>query len=248
MELEDRVAIITGGAQGIGEATANKLAELGAKVAVLDINLEGAEAVASRIRNAHFDAIAVQTDIARREQVESAVTEVFNRFGSVDILINNAGWTESHPFIAEDEAYWNKIIDINLKGPIFASRAALRYMCENTFGKIVNVASDAARVGNAGEVLYSAAKGGIVSFTKSLAREVARYNVNVNCVCPGPINTPLVSHQPEKMLMALKKMIPFRRIGEPIEVAHVIAFLCSNDASYVTGQTISVSGGLTTVG
>jgi 2-hydroxycyclohexanecarboxyl-CoA dehydrogenase len=248
MDLKGLVAIVTGGGQGIGEATATSLAQLGAKVAILDLMAKSGEAVASRLREAGSEAMAVVADVTVKDQVDRATKEVFDHFGSVDILVNNAGWTETHPFLTEDEAYWDKVIAVNLKGPILASRAALAYMSEKKFGKIVNVGSDAARIGNSGEAVYSAAKGGLVTFTKSLAREVARYNVNVNCVCPGPTNTPLMKDQPEKVIEALKRMMPFRRIAEPDEVANVIAFLCSREADFVTGQIISASGGLTMVG
>ena len=248
MDLKGMGAIVTGGAQGIGEATAVRLAQLGAKVAVLDMNLAGAEAVAARIKGEGFEAMSVQADVTRSDQVEAAIDQVCRQFGSVDILVNNAGWTQTHPFMTEDEAYWDKVIAINLKGPILMCKAALKCMSEKNFGKIVNVASDAARIGNAGEVVYSAAKGAVVTLTKSLAREVARYGVNVNCVCPGPTNTPLMKDQPEKVIEALKRMMPFRRIAEPLEVANVIAFLCSREAGFVTGQILSASGGLTMVG
>ncbi len=248
MEMKDRVALITGAAQGIGQATAEKMAGLGAKVAVLDINFKGAEDVVEGIRNNVGDAMAVQADLTVFDQVENAVDKVFEQFGTIDILVNNAGWTETHPFITEDEPYWNKVIDINLKGPIYTSKVAMKYMSEKKYGKILNVASDAARVGNAGEAVYSASKGGLITFTKSLAREVARYNVNVNCVCPGPTNTPLMKHQPERFVEALKKMIPFHRLSEPEELANVITFLCMDEARFVTGQVISVSGGLTMAG
>lgn len=248
MGFKGHAAVITGAGQGIGEATARKMAELGARVAVLDVVLERSERVAAQIREDGHEALAIQADITRRDQVDQALSRVVDRFGSVDILVNNAGWTETHPFLTEEESYWDKVIAINLKGPILISKAALIFMTEKKFGKIVNIASDAARIGNAGEVVYSAAKGGVVTFTKSLAREVARYNVNVNCVCPGPTNTPLMKDQPEKVIEALKKMMPFRRIAEPLEVANVIAFLCSPEADFVTGQVISVSGGLTMVG
>ena len=248
MMLKDKVAIITGAAQGIGLATAEKMGSMGAKVAVLDINLKGAEEAVEKLKNSGFEAIAVQVDITDNQQVEKATAQVFDQFGSVDILVNNAGYTETHPFMTENVEYWNKVIDVNLKGPIFISRAVLNYMSEQKYGKIVNIASDAARLGNAGEAVYSAAKGGLVTFTKSRAREAARYNINVNCVCPGPTNTQLMKDQPEKVIEALKRMMPFRRIAEPMELANVIAFLCTDEAGFVTGQIISVSGGLTMVG
>jgi 2-hydroxycyclohexanecarboxyl-CoA dehydrogenase len=248
LDVKDMVAVVTGGAQGIGEATASLLARNGAKVAVLDLNGAGAEGVASRLNAEGFKAMSVQADITRMDQVEDALRKVAEKLGPVDILVNNAGWTEGHPFLTENEAYWDKVIDINLKGTILMCKAALKYMSEKKFGKIVNVGSDAARIGNSGEAVYSAAKGAVVTLTKSLAREVARYSVNVNCVCPGPTNTPLMKGQPENAMEALKKLVPFRRIAEPVEVANVIAFLCSREASFVTGQIISASGGLTMVG
>ena len=248
MDLKDNIAIITGAAQGIGEATAEKMANLGAKVVVLDLNLRGAEEVVSRICSTGTEAIAIQADVTRFEELKNVAKLVTDRFGKIDILVNNAGWTETHPFINEDEDYWDKVIAINLKGPILLSKAVLPFMIEKKYGKIVNIGSDAARVGNSGEVVYSAAKGGVVTFTKSLAREVGRYKINVNCVCPGPTNTPLMKKQPEKVIEALTQMIPFRRIAEPLELANVIAFLCSREASFVSGQVISVSGGLTMVG
>lgn len=248
MDVKGNVAIITGGGQGIGAAIATKLAELGAKVAILDLVADRAEAVAAELKAAGHEAMAVQADITQKAQVEAAVAKVANQFGGIDILVNNAGWTEGHPFIQEDETYWDKVIGINLKGTFLTTQAALKYMVEKQFGKIVCIGSDSARIGNPGEVVYSAAKAGVITFTKSLAREVARYKINVNCVCPGPTNTPLIKEQPENMIEGLKKLIPLRRIAEPIEVANVVAFLCSREADYVTGQVISASGGLTMVG
>lgn len=248
MDLKGSTAVITGGGQGIGETTAFKLGEYGANIAVLDVREERARACAGRLAEAGVPAMPLCADVTDRPQVDDAMAAVVKKFGSVDILVNNAGWTETHPFLTEDETYWDKVIAINLKGPMIVSKAALAYMSQKKFGKIVNVASDAARIGNAGEVAYSAAKGGIITFTKSLAREVARYNVNVNCVSPGPTNTTLMRDQPEHVIEALKKMIPFRRVAEPVDVANVIAFFCSREADFVTGQVISASGGLTMVG
>jgi 2-hydroxycyclohexanecarboxyl-CoA dehydrogenase len=248
MDLTGNVAIVTGAAQGIGEAVATKLAALGASVGVLDLNQAGAEAAAERINAAGHKAMAVQVDVTKKALVDDAVAQVASRFGSVDMVVNNAGYTEAHKFVDEDESYWDKLIAINLKGPFLVTQAALKYMMKQNRGKIVNIASDSARIGNPGEVVYSATKAGLITFTKSLAREVARYQVNVNCVSPGPTNTPLMAAQPEKMIEGLKRLSPLRRIGEPVDIANMVAFLCSDEAAFVTGQIISVSGGLTMVG
>jgi 2-hydroxycyclohexanecarboxyl-CoA dehydrogenase len=249
MNMKGKVAIVSGGAQGIGEGICVKLAQLGASVAVLDLNLEGAEAAAERITAAGNKAISIGADITQKNAVDEAVATVVEKLGGVDIVVNNAGYTEVHKFIDEDEAYWDKLIAINMKGPFFLTQAALKHMIEkNNGGKIVNIASDSARLGNPGEAVYSATKGGLVSFTKSLAREVARYQITVNCVSPGPTNTPLMKAQPEKMIEGLKRLIPLRRIGEPEDIASMVAFLSSDEAAFVTGQIISVSGGLTMVG
>jgi 2-hydroxycyclohexanecarboxyl-CoA dehydrogenase len=248
MNVKGKVAIVSGGAQGIGEGICVKLAQLGASVAVLDLNLEGAQAVADKLNTGGSTALAVKADLTQKGEVDEAVATVAEKLGPIDIVVNNAGYTEAHKFIDEDEAYWDKLIAINMKGPFFLTQAALEYMIEKNAGKIVNIASDSARIGNPGEVVYSATKSALVTFTKSLAREVSRYQVNVNCVSPGPTNTPLMAAQPEKMIEGLKRLIPLRRIGEPEDIANMVAFLCSEEADFVTGQIISVSGGLTMVG
>ncbi len=248
LSLKGRTALITGGSKGIGEATAIKMGQLSARVAILARNLAPAEAVASRIIEAGGEAMAVTADVGVKEQVDKAVLSVVEKFGSVDILVNNAGYTGASPFIDETEDYWDMLININLKGTFFATQAALKYMVDKKFGRIVNVASDSGRIGNPYEVVYGATKGGVITFTKALAREVARYGINVNCVSPGPTNTDLMKDQPEKMIEGLKRAIPLRRIGEPLEVADVIAFFCSKESDYITGQVLSVSGGLTMQG
>lgn len=242
MDLTGRVAMVTGAAQGIGEATAEKMALLGAKVGLLDVNLEKTEEVATKLRQAGAEASAVSCDITRSSDIHAAVSRVVGHFGVIDILVNNAGWTEVHPFMEEDEAYWERLIAVNLKGPILVTRAVLPQMIERRSGKIVNVSSEVARMGMYGQVVYSAAKGGVISFTKSLAREVGRYGINVNCVCPGPVNTPLFRVQVPD-LEFFKKATALRRVGEPSELASVIAFLCSSEADYVTGEVLSVAGG-----
>jgi 2-hydroxycyclohexanecarboxyl-CoA dehydrogenase len=242
MDLTGRVAVVTGAAQGIGEATVEKMTFLGARVALLDVKLEKAEEVAEKARGAGAEVLAVACDVTSSSEIHAAVSRVAEHLGQIDILVNNAGWTEVHPFMEEDEAYWDRLIAINLKGPILVTRAVLPQMIEMKRGKIVNVSSEVARMGMYGQVVYSAAKGGVISFTKSLAREVGRYGINVNCVCPGPVNTPLFRVQVPD-LEFFRKATALRRVGEPSELASVIAFLCSSEADYVTGEVISVAGG-----
>jgi 2-hydroxycyclohexanecarboxyl-CoA dehydrogenase len=246
--FKDKVAIITGGAQGIGEAIARKLAAEGATVAILDIQHDRARTVADNLNSEGGKAIAVSMDITDSPDVRNAVKEVEKRFGKVDILVNNAGWDKAAPFIELAEELWDKIIAINLRGPITVTRAVLDGMISRNYGKIVSIASDAGRVGSSGESVYSACKGGIIAFTKTLARELVRYNILVNCVCPGPTETPLIGGMREespKLVEALQRAVPMRRLGNPEEIAAAVAFLASDEASYITGQTLSVSGGLT---
>jgi 2-hydroxycyclohexanecarboxyl-CoA dehydrogenase len=246
--FKDKVAIITGGAQGIGEAIARKLAAEGATVAILDIQHDRARLVADNISSEGGNAIAVSMDITDSPNVRNAVKEVEKRFGRVDILVNNAGWDKAAPFIELAEELWDKVIAINLRGPITVTRAVLDGMISRNYGRIVSIASDAGRVGSSGESVYSACKGGIIAFTKTLARELVRYNILVNCVCPGPTETPLIGGMREespKLVEALQRAVPMRRLGNPEEIAAAVAFLASDEASYITGQTLSVSGGLT---
>ena len=246
--FKDKVAIVTGGAQGIGEAIARQLAGEAANVAILDIQHEKAQAVADGLGSKGGSAVAVKMDITDSQSVKRAVKEVEDRFGRVDILVNNAGWDRAMPFIQLPEELWDRIIAVNLRGPIAVTRAVLDGMISRNSGKIVNIASDAGRVGSSGESVYSACKGGIIAFTKTLAREIIRYNILVNCICPGPTDTPFIDgirEENPKLVEALKNAIPMRRLGKPEEIAVAVAFLASDEASYITGQTLSVSGGLT---
>ena len=245
MDFKDRVVIVTGGASGMGEATVEKTAALGARVAILDIDLETAEKVASRLKKNRVEAVAIHMDVTKSDDIKRAVKQAAEVFGKIDVLVNNAGWTKVSSFMAEDEPYWEKLIALNLRGPILMSRAVLPHMIDQKYGKIVNVASEVGRVGIPGQVVYSAAKGGVISFTKSLAREMARHNINVNCVCPGPIDTPLMRSQAEPgvQLDAILKKVSIRRFGRAEEVAHAIAFLASSEADYITGEILSVAGG-----
>lgn len=250
MRLTNKVAIVTGAGRGIGRAIALTLAREGANLAITDIDVNTATAAAQEISGMEREAVAIKTDVTRSDQVSEMVRAVLEKFGAIDILVNNTGWDKVEPFIKNSEETWDKIININLKGPILCTRAVLDHMIAKNSGKILNIASDAGRVGSTGEVVYSATKGGVIAFTKALAREMARYKINVNCVSPGPADTPLLqeiaSYNP-KLVDALQRAIPFRRIAQPQEVANAVLFLVSNEADYITGQTLSVSGGLTMV-
>jgi 2-hydroxycyclohexanecarboxyl-CoA dehydrogenase len=245
MELDGRVAVVTGAAGGIGRAIVAALLAAGARVAALDLDATAAREVAA----AGGDAIVgIETDVASSASVASAMTEAKRALGPIDVLVNNAGIDKIGPFVDNDEATWDRLIAVNLKGPILCSRAVLDGMLERGRGRIVNIASDAGKVGSSGETVYAATKGGVIAFTKSLAREVAANGVTVNCVCPGPTDTALldqVAEHSQKLYDSLARAIPARRIGQPTDVAPMVAFLASDAASYITGQAISVSGGLT---
>jgi 2-hydroxycyclohexanecarboxyl-CoA dehydrogenase len=245
--LEGKVALVTGAGRGIGKAIAERLAAEGAKVAVADIDPATAAATAAEIGRG---AIAVTMDVTDGESVRDAVAETAKQLGPIDVLVNNAGWDKIEPFVKSHEETWDRVIAINLKGPIRCARAVLDSMIERRSGKIVSIGSDAGRVGSTGEAVYSAAKAGVIGFGRTLAREVARYGINVNVVCPGPTNTPLLRETVggnEKLMASLKQAIPLGRTGEPDDLASAVAFLASDDAGFITGQTLSVSGGLSMV-
>ena len=252
--LQDKTVIVTGGGGGIGGASCRRFAELGARVAVLDRNLEAAQAVAAAITASGGRALAVGCDITDRASVNAAVATTETELGPVHVLVNNAGWDIFKPFTKTDPGEWDKLIAINLIGPMHLHHAVLPGMIERRAGRIVNVASDAARVGSSGEAVYAACKGGIVAFSKTIAREHARHGITVNVVCPGPTDTALFADfkegaaNPEKLVAAFQRSIPLGRIGQPDDLPGAITFFASDDAAFITGQVLSVSGGLTMAG
>jgi 2-hydroxycyclohexanecarboxyl-CoA dehydrogenase len=248
MSLQDKVAVVTGAASGIGRATAEALAAEGARVIVADIDREGGEKTVATLRERGADAEFLAVDMTDAASIAAFADAVNAKYGAVDVLVNGAGWGRTHPFWEGTPELWNKLIALNLVGPMTLAKALLPPMLERKRGRIVNIASDAGRVGSLGETVYAGAKGGLIAFTKSLARETARHGINVNCVCPGPTETPLLAAVPEAHLEAFKKAIPLRRFAQPSEVADAVAFFAGAQSNYVTGQVLSVSGGLTMVG
>jgi len=248
MQFKDKIAVVTGGASGINLVTAQILAAGGARICIGDIQREKGEAVAAGIRSKGESAEFLPLDLTDYDSIKQFAAAALGRFDHVDILVNGAGWSKNTPFVQTDDAFWDKVLNLNLIGPMRLTKLLLPKMIERKYGKIVNVSSDAGRVGSLGETVYSAAKAGLIGFTKSLAREGARHNVYVNCVCPGPTDTPLLAEVDAKYLDAFVKAIPLRRFGKPSEVAAAIAFFAGSNADYVTGQVLSVSGGLTMAG
>jgi len=248
MKLQGRTALVTGGASGIGKATVMELARSGATVVCLDVNAEKGAELMRDVAATNFTVEFEAADLASVESVRQCVIEVLKRHPRIDILVNAAGWGDIQPFVETPSDYMNRVIAINLGGTLHLTQALLPAIIACGRGKIVNVASDAGRVGSTGETAYAAAKGGVIAFTKSLAREVARHSINVNCVCPGPTDTAMLASRPEKMKEALLRAIPFRRFAKPQEIADAILFFASPRSDYITGQVLSVSGGLTMVG
>jgi 2-hydroxycyclohexanecarboxyl-CoA dehydrogenase len=248
MEMHERSVIVTGGASGIGKATALLLAREGGRVFVGDIDEAGGQSVATEATGAGLAVEFLPLDLTSTESIAGFAAAVQQRAGQVDGLVNAAGWDRIQPFMENPPEMWDQLIAINLLGAVRLTRAVLPPMIEARAGKIVHISSDAGRVGSMGETVYAAAKGGLIAFTKSLAREMARYRINVNCVCPGPTDTPLFSAQPERMREALTRAIPFRRIAQPEEIAEAVMFFLGRRSDYITGQVLSVSGGLTMVG
>ncbi|RJQ31669.1 MAG: glucose 1-dehydrogenase [Peptococcaceae bacterium] len=248
MHLKDKVAVVTGAGRGIGRGIALELARHGSNVVVADMRYELAQEVAGEIKGMGQQALAVSTDVTLRTQVKEMVTKTLETFGRIDILVNNAGWDKIEPFVKSTEETWDKVIAINFKGVLYCVREVLDHMIERQYGKIISIGSDAGRVGSSGEAVYSGTKGAVIAFSKTLAREMARYKINVNVVCPGPSDTPLfaeIGQDNPKLVESLKRVIPWGRLGVPEDIAHAVAFLASDEAGFITGQTLSVSGGLT---
>lgn len=249
--MSNRVALVTGGAQGIGKGIAGTLGEQGLRVAVADLNIEAAEQAAKEITAGGGEAIAVQIDVTSNESVRAAVATVEAQLGPVEVVVNNAGWDDFMPFVETDEAFWDKILDINYKGALRVIHTVVPGMLERGFGRVINIGSDAGRVGSSLEAVYSGAKGGIIAFTKTLAREVATKGVTANTVCPGPTDTPALrkfadgAGDADKVLGGMTRAVPMKRLGTPEDIGPAVAFFASDGAGFVTGQTLSVSGGLT---
>ena len=249
--MVERVALVTGGGSGIGRQICLVLASQGRRVAAADVNSSGAAETVAQIAAAGGVGIAVTIDVTSLDSVQAGHLQVVDELGPVGILINCAGWDVLMPFLETDEAFWDRVIDINYKGVLRTVHTCLPAMIDRGWGRIVNISSDAARVGSSLEAVYSGAKGGVISFTKTIAREVARSGITANVVCPGPTDTPLLdgiveaSDNGEKVIGAMARAVPMKRLGQPQEVASGVAYFASEEAGFITGQTLSVSGGLT---
>ena len=242
--MTGRVAVVTGAGSGIGRAVTLALAAAGDRVAAAELDADAAAATARDDDAIH----PYSVDVADAASVEALRDAVASGLGTPTVLVNCAGWDRTAPFLDATAEFAGKVVAINYLGPVHTCRAFLPGMIEAGGGKVVNVASDAGRVGSSGETIYAGAKGGVIALTKSVAREMARHRINVNCVCPGPTDTPLFAAQDERLKEALIKAIPFRRLARPEEVAAAVLFFASDAASFVTGQVLSVSGGLTMAG
>ena len=253
MKLQGKTALVAGGGGGIGRAVALALGREGGKIAVADIAKDNAEKVCSEVRGLDVDAMPWLVDLTKKADVDRMVGEIIGRFGQINILVNCQGWDRLEPFVESDEETWEKLLAINFKSVLYTSKAVLPHMISHGGGKVVNISSDAGRVGSSWEAVYAGAKGAVIAFSKTIAREVARHKINVNVVCPGLTETPLLqavrsqSEQTAKIIDAVTKATPFRRPAIPEEIAETVLFLVSPSADFITGQTVSVSGGLTMV-
>jgi 2-hydroxycyclohexanecarboxyl-CoA dehydrogenase len=242
----NRVAFVTGGAGGIGSEICRRLAAAGHRVAVADLGGSRSAAVAKEI-----EGHPVELDVTDPASIARAARDAASVLGPIDVCVNCAGWDEPMPFLQTDDAFLRKVLEINIAGPMRVCRALLPGMVERKWGRVINIASDAGRVGSSNEAIYSGAKGGLIAFTKTVAREMARHGITANAVCPGPTATPLLDaftgggESGRKVIDAIVRGVPMRRLGQPEDIAPAIVFLASEDARFITGQTLSVSGGLT---
>ncbi|MDF2443593.1 MAG: 2-hydroxycyclohexanecarboxyl-CoA dehydrogenase [Subtercola sp.] len=250
--MSNRVAFVTGGASGIGKGIALALGEAGFRVAVADLNLEAATGVAGEISSAGGEAVPVSLNVTDTASVTAAVSAVAESLGPVEVVVNCAGWDDFMNFVDTTEDFWDKIIDLNFKGQLRVTHAVMPGMIERGWGRVINIGSDAGRVGSSLEAVYSGAKGGTIAFTKTLAREVATSGVTANTVCPGPTDTPALRKfadqsgaDAEKVISGMTRAVPMRRLGQPSDIAAAVVFFASDATGYITGQTLSVSGGLT---
>lgn len=252
--MTSQVAFVTGGAQGIGRGIVTSLVEAGFHVAIADLNLSVAGATAEELTATGGRVIAVETNVTDLASVERAVAQVEAELGPIDVVVNNAGWDDFMPFVKTDEAFWDKILDLNFKGALRVVHTVVPGMIERGYGRVINIGSDAGRVGSSLEAVYSGAKGGIIAFTKTLAREVATKGITANVVCPGPTDTPALrkfidgsGDESDKVIAGMTRAVPMKRLGAPEDVGPAVVFFASEGAGFVTGQTLSVSGGLTMV-
>lgn len=248
MNFNGKTAVVTGAASGIGRATAEAFAHAGARVLLADINDESGEAIAAALNAQGCGAEYFHVDITDAQSLEAFRQAALANGARVDIVANVAGWGKTEPFVENKPEFWRKLIDLNFLGTVMVTRAFVDGMMAQRSGRIVCVASDAGRVGSLGETVYSGTKGGVIAFVKALAREMARYDVTVNCVCPGPTDTPLMAAVPDKIKEAFARVTPMRRLARPSEVADAILFFAGPQSQFVTGQVLSVSGGLTMAG
>jgi 2-hydroxycyclohexanecarboxyl-CoA dehydrogenase len=244
VNFNGQTIVVTGAASGIGRATAEAFAKAGGHVILADLSADNGEAAAKDLRAAGHKATYLQLDVASDASIAAFVKSA-QALGDVNVIANVAGYGKGQPFVENTPDFWDRVVDVNFMGPVKLIRALLDPMIARRSGKIINVSSDAGRNGSSGETVYSGAKGGLIAFSKGLAREMARYSINVNCVCPGPTETPMLMALPENHLEAFRKAIPFKRFAKPEEIADAIVFFASDNAKYITGQTLSVSGGLT---
>ena len=249
--MTNRVALVSGAGSGIGRASSVVLAAMHVDVVITDISSEGLEGTAGIIAQSECDCTSHIMDVTMGDSVNSVLAKIIETHGHVDILVNCAGWDSLMPFVETDEAFWDKIIDLNYKGVLRTTQAVLPGMISQHWGRLINISSDAGRVGSSMEAVYSGAKGGIIAFTKTIAREVARSGITANTICPGPTETALLDEiieagdNSERVIGSMTRSVPMKRLGKPEDIAAAVKFLASEEASYITGQTLSVSGGLT---